>query len=188
MTTDFVHLRVHSEFSLVDGLVRIKGLVKKVAELGMPAVALTDQTNFYGLIKFYKAAIGAGIKPIYGSDFLLVDDDDTQVSAICLLAQNDKGYRNLTELISRAYQHGQHLGRAYIKRSWLPEYAEGVIVLSGGRDGDVGQALLSASQNRRRSAASSALPLNRACPTSPSRPPESTITPSAYSGNQERLM
>jgi DNA polymerase III subunit alpha len=144
MTTSFVHLRLHSEFSLIDGLVRIKPLVKRVAELGMPAVALTDHTNFYALIKFYKAAIGAGVKPIYGSDFLVMDDnDETQVSKLCLLAQNDKGYRNLTELISKAYQEGQHVGKAYIKRSWLPEYAEGLIALSGGKQGDVGQALLS---------------------------------------------
>ena len=110
----------------------------------MPAVALTDQTNFYALIKFYKACIGAGVKPIYGSDFLLMEDeDDAFVSKICLLAQNDKGYRNLTELISRAYQHGQHLGAAYIKRSWLVEASEGLIALSAAREGDVGMALVS---------------------------------------------
>ncbi|MGK0500726.1 MAG: DNA polymerase-3 subunit alpha [Oceanicoccus sp.] len=144
MSTDFVHLRLHSEFSLVDGLVRIKPLVKRVAELGMPAVALTDHNNFYALIKFYKAAIAAGVKPIFGSDFNVMDDDDeTHVSKLCLLAQNDKGYRNLTELISRAFQHGQHLGEPYIRRSWLAEYADGLIALSGGRDGDIGQALLS---------------------------------------------
>ena len=137
MSASFVHLRLHSEFSLIDGLVRIKPLVKQVAELGMPAVALTDHTNFYALIKFYKAAIGAGIKPIYGSDFHLVDDnDETQISSLCLLAQNNQGYRNLTELISRAYQQGQRLGVPYIKRSWLAEYADGLIALSGGRKGE----------------------------------------------------
>ena len=140
----FVHLRLHSEFSLVDGLVRIKPLVKKVAELGMPAVALTDQCNFFAQIKFYKAAIGAGLKPLYGSDVLLMEDgDDSQVSKLCLLAQTDKGYRNLTELMSRAYQKGQHLGVAYVKRSWLAEYSEGLIALSGGREGEIGQALVS---------------------------------------------
>ena len=142
--TGFVHLRLHSEYSLIDGLVRMKPLVKSVADMNMPAVALTDQTNFYALIKFYKACIGAGIKPIFGSDFLLMEDgDDTQISKICLLAQNDKGYRNLTELISRAYQHGQHLGTAYIKRSWLVEASQGLIALSAGREGDVGMALVS---------------------------------------------
>ena len=149
--TGFVHLRLHSEYSLIDGLVRMKPLVKSVANMNMPAVALTDQTNFYALIKFYKACIGAGIKPIFGSDFLLMEDnDDTQVSKICLLAQNDTGYRNLTELISRAYQHGQHLGVAYIKRSWLAEASTGLIALSGGREGDVGVSLVSGKKDQAR--------------------------------------
>jgi DNA polymerase-3 subunit alpha len=151
MTPSFVHLRLHSEFSLVDGLVRIKPLVKAVADMGMPAVALTDFTNFYALIKFYKAAIGQGIKPIFGSDFHVMDDDDDgHVSNLCLLAQTDKGYRNLTELISLAYQKGQYLGRPYIKRSWLADYAEGLIALSGGRQGEVGQALLSSNKAQAR--------------------------------------
>ncbi len=144
MTNSFVHLRLHSEFSLIDGLVRIKGLVKAVAAQGMPAVALTDHCNFFAQIKFYKAAIAAGVKPIYGSDFLVMDDDDDSVvSKMCLLAQTDKGYRNLTELISKAYQEGQHLGLVTIKRSWITDYAEGLIALSGGKEGEVGLALLS---------------------------------------------
>ncbi len=144
MSPSFVHLRLHSEFSLIDGLVRIKPLVKAAAASGMPAVALTDHSNFYALIKFYKAAIGAGIKPIFGSDFHVMDDnDESQVSKLCLLAQNDQGYRNLTLLISKAYQDGQHLGIPYLKRSWLAQYAEGLIALSGGRQGEVGQALVS---------------------------------------------
>ena len=144
MQHSFVHLRLHSEFSLVDGLVRIKPLVQKVADAGMPAVALTDHCNFYALIKFYKAAMAAGIKPILGCDFHVVDDtDETSVSHLTLLAQNSKGYRNLTELISRAYQDGQYLGRPYIKQSWLTEYTEGVIALGGGRQGDVGMLLVS---------------------------------------------
>ena len=75
MVANFVHLRLHTEFSLADSLVRIKPLVKRVAELNMPACAITDQTNFYGLIKFYKAAQGTGIKPIAGSDFLIAPQD-----------------------------------------------------------------------------------------------------------------
>jgi DNA polymerase-3 subunit alpha len=115
----------------------------------MPAVALTDHCNFYGQIKFYKAAIAAGVKPIYGSDFLVMaDDDHTQVSALTLLAQTDKGYRNLTELISRAFQEGQYLGEPYIKRSWLAEYAEGLIAISGGKAGEIGQALLSSKKEQ----------------------------------------
>jgi DNA polymerase-3 subunit alpha len=143
MSEQFVHLRVHSEFSLVDSLIRVKQLCERVARLEMPAVALTDLSNFFGLIKFYKAAISAGIKPIFGADFLVRDDDDEeQVSIICLLAQNECGYRNLIELISKGWQHGQYHGMAYVRRSWIAEHAEGVIALSGGREGDVGHALV----------------------------------------------
>lgn len=144
MTTPFVHLRLHSEFSLVDGLLRIKPLVKAVANMGMPAVALTDHCNFYALIKFHKAAQAAGVKPIYGSDFqVMADEDETQISTLCLLAQTNKGYQNLTELISMAYQKGQYLGEPYIKYSWLAQFSEGLIALSGGKVGEVGRALLS---------------------------------------------
>lgn len=143
MNESFVHLRLHSEFSLVDGLVRIKPLVNRVAELGMPAVALTDHCNFFGQIKFYKAAVAAGIKPLYGADFLLMEEgDDGQVSRLCLLAQNNQGYRHLTQLISRAYQEGQYLGEPYIRRAWIEELSAGLIMLSAGREGDVGRALL----------------------------------------------
>ncbi len=147
MTASFVHLRLHSEFSLIDGLVRIKPLMKEVRKLGMPAIALTDHSNFYGLIKFHKAALGAGIKPIFGCDFhIMNDDDESHISTLCLLVKSNKGYRNLTELISKAFQHGQYLGVPYVKRSWLSEYAEGLIALSGAKEGEVGQALLSSTQ------------------------------------------
>ncbi len=140
----FVHLRVHSEYSLVDGLVRVKALCKEAAAMGMPAVALTDLCNFYALIKFQKAAQGAGLKPIYGSDLLVRDDDDPDhISTLCLLVQNEQGYHNLTELISRAYLEGQWQGKAYVYRSWVEQASEGLILLSGGREGDVGQLLVS---------------------------------------------
>ena len=144
LNESFVHLRVHSEYSLVDGLVRVKDLCKHTAALGMPAVALTDLCNFYALIKFQKAAQGAGIKPIYGSDLLLREDDDPeQISTLCLLVQNETGYHNLTDLISRAYLEGQWQGKAYVYRSWVEQQSEGLIALSAGRDGDVGQLLVS---------------------------------------------
>ncbi len=140
---NFVHLRLHTEFSLADSLVRVKSLVKRVAELNMPACAITDQTNFYGLIKFYKAAQGAGVKPIAGSDFLITpDDSEGKPTLITLLAMNDKGYKNIIELISRAWRQGQQQGIAYVQREWISEHSEGVIALSGGKSGDVGMALL----------------------------------------------
>ncbi|WP_372878297.1 DNA polymerase III subunit alpha [Spongiibacter marinus] len=139
----FVHLRVHSEYSLVDGLVRVKDLCKHTAAMGMPAVALTDICNFYALIKFQKAAQGNGIKPIYGSDLWVRDDSDPeQISTLCLLVQNETGYRNLTELISRAYLEGQWQGKPYVYRSWIEQANDGLIALSAGRDGDVGQLLV----------------------------------------------
>jgi DNA polymerase III subunit alpha len=143
MTANFVHLRLHTEFSLADSLVRIKPLVSRVAELGMPACAITDQCNFYGLIKFYKAAQGAGIKPIAGSDFLVANSDsEGKPTLLTLLAMNDIGYRNIIQLISRAWQHGQQQGIAYVQRDWIVECSEGVIALSGGKFGDIGMSLL----------------------------------------------
>src|SRR5690606_25162474 len=143
MVANFVHLRLHTEFSLADSLVRIKPLVKRVAELNMPACAITDQTNFYGLIKFYKAAQAAGIKPIVGSDFWLASSDvDGKPTLFTLLAADNTGYKNIIELISRAWQHGQYQGAAYVQREWVSELSEGVIALSGGKFGDIGMSLL----------------------------------------------
>lgn len=141
MSTSFVHLRVHSEFSLIDGLVRVGPLMKSVASADMPAVAITDRNNFFGLIKAYKAAEREGVKLIVGADFELLEADDRR-SQITFLAQNHTGYRNLTVLISRAYQEGQILGRPLLRRDWIESLSEGLLVLSGGRKGDVGQHLL----------------------------------------------
>jgi DNA polymerase-3 subunit alpha len=141
--TEFVHLRLHTEYSLVDGLVRVKPLVQRVAAMGMPAVAVTDVCNFYGLVKMYRAAFSAGVQPIFGADLRVLDADDPDKAwPLCLLAMNLQGYRNLTLLISRAYTEGQHLGMPYVHKSWLADCAEGVIALSAGAAGEVGQALL----------------------------------------------
>src|SRR5690554_4758494 len=105
MSTPFVHLRLHTDYSLVDGVVQIKPLIKRLTELQMPACGISDECNFYGLIKFYKAAQAAGIKPICGSDFVLAGDGlDGATTRFSLFAMNDTGYRNITRLISRAYQ------------------------------------------------------------------------------------
>ncbi|WP_110619022.1 DNA polymerase III subunit alpha [Thioalkalivibrio sp. ALE21] len=133
----FVHLRLHSEYSLIDGLVRLKPLVQSVAAAGMPAVAVTDHCNLFGLVKFYKAAIGAGVQPIVGADVLVRDARaDATPARMTLLAQNDAGYRNLTRLISRAWQEGQEKGVPRIDCAWLDGgAAEGLIALSGTIDG-----------------------------------------------------
>ena len=147
MSNEFVHLRLHSEYSLVDGLVRIKPLAKKVAEIGMPAVALTDFNNFFGLVKFYKAAQAVGVKPILGADLLVLDEDgEGNPTQLVLLIADEQGYKNLTRLISKAYQAGQRQGIPHIRRSWLAEFSAGLIALSGGCHGEIGMALVSGRQ------------------------------------------
>ena len=143
MPKQFVHLRLHTEFSLIDSTVRIKPLIAKIVENDMAAVAMTDQCNFYGLIKFYTAAQSAGIKPIIGADFWIKDglNEDKPVS-VSLLAMNHQGYRNIILLISRAFQEGQYHGVPYLQREWLQACSAGIIVLSGGRTGDIGVSLL----------------------------------------------
>ena len=139
----FVHLRLHTEYSLVDSTVRIKQLMPEVEEAGMPAVAMTDQNNLFGMVKFYRAARAQGLKPIFGVDVLLEDEEDEEkLYHMILLCQNNTGYHNVTKLISRAYMEGQKLGIPRVQRSWVEETCEGVIALSGGKDGDIGQALL----------------------------------------------
>jgi DNA polymerase-3 subunit alpha len=140
MSAGFVHLRLHSEYSLVDGLVRVDELVDSVAALGMPAVALTDFGNLFGLIKFYESAAKAGVKPVAGAD-VLVDEGGTPYPLTLLIADHE-GYRNLLRLVSRGWLEGQQLGRPVLAREWVEAAAEGLIALSGGRDGAIGQALL----------------------------------------------
>ncbi|GLS82711.1 DNA polymerase III subunit alpha [Paraferrimonas haliotis] len=144
----FVHLRVHSDFSMVDGLAKVKPLVAAVKELGMPALALTDQTNLCGLVKFYEGCHAAGIKPILGADFYLLSDEiGDEVCRLTVLAMNNTGYQNLTLLISEAYQRGHVEGRPCIDKQWLAKYNSGLILLSGAKDGDLGQALLKGNQS-----------------------------------------
>ncbi|MFM9269331.1 DNA polymerase III subunit alpha [Halomonas elongata] len=144
MTTPFVHLRVHSEFSLVDGLIRLKPLIKAAVEQGTPALALTDEANLFALVKYYTGAQGAGLKPLIGSDLWLANPhDEEHPYRLTLLAMDATGYRNLTELISRGWVEGQRQGRALLERSWVMAQSEGLIALSGGREGDIGRHLLS---------------------------------------------
>ena len=144
MSFSFVHLRVHSEYSLVDGLVKVKPLIKSVVDNGMPAVAVTDQNNMCSLVKFYRGAMSAGIKPISGVDlWVLGGEDDSQLTRMTLLSMNKDGYRNLTELISRGCTEGQRNGLVTSRREWIAEASEGVIALSGAKEGEIGLALLS---------------------------------------------
>jgi DNA polymerase III subunit alpha len=143
----FIHLRCHSEYSVVDGTVRIDDYVEHAGKDRMPALALTDLANLFGAVKFYKAARGKGIKPLIGCDIWLENDTSRdQPYRAMLLCQTHAGYLRLCELLSRAFLHNQYRGRAEIKRSWFAEAegTEGLIMLSGAMMGDVGQALLQA--------------------------------------------
>jgi DNA polymerase-3 subunit alpha len=140
----FVHLRVHTEYSLIDGIVRVGPLIQSVAASGMCAVAVTDFCNLFAAIKIFQEAVSKGIKPIIGVDLSCVLEKDygDQEISITLLCQNEVGYRNLTRLVSKAYIEGQNQGRPRIFFEWLKTHNEGLIVLSGGRKGDIGRALL----------------------------------------------
>ncbi len=137
----FVHLHCHTDYSIVDGLIPIKTLIKSVHDKRMPACAITDQGNLFALVKFYQAAQSAGIKPIIGVDLRL--KNDSQISRLVLLCQNDIGYRNLTRLVSRTYTQGQTLGKPYLLKEWLTSHnTQGLIALSGGQEGELGPSLL----------------------------------------------
>ncbi len=138
----FVHLRCHSEYSIVDGIVRIDDYVKHAVDDQMPALALTDLSNLFGAIKFYKAARSKGVKPIIGCDIWLENTSNRdQPSRALLLCQSHAGYLLLCQLISRAYLSNQYRGRAEFKREWFSECGtEGLLMLSGALAGDVGQA------------------------------------------------
>jgi len=148
MTRRFVHLHLHSEYSLVDSLIRIKPLVKQVAASGMPAVAMTDQSNLFAMVKFYRAALSAGIKPIIGVEVWISNDTGSdRPYRMVLLCKDRTGYLNLSQLVSRSYLEGQHRGIPMIERDWFKGHSDGLIALSGGREGDVGMLLLAGKVN-----------------------------------------
>ena len=134
----FVHLSLHTEFSVVDGLVRIEALTECAKKMGFPAVAVTDLGNLFGMLKFYKACRIAGVKPIVGLELEMREQERSY--RLIVLAANQTGYQNLLKLVSRSYIRSQDRG-TYLKE-WLEELNEGLILLSGGRGGDVGVWLL----------------------------------------------
>jgi len=138
----FVHLRLHTEYSLVDGIVRVPDLMTAVAAAGMPAVALTDQSNLFAMVKFYKEALAAGVKPLIGVDIWIREAGErTPPSRAVFLCQNLIGYRHLTQLVTRSFLEGQQRGNPMLDRAWLQsDVLRGLIVLSGGAEGDIGQA------------------------------------------------
>ncbi|MBY4594455.1 DNA polymerase III subunit alpha [Ottowia caeni] len=140
----FVHLRLHTEFSVIDGTNRVDDVVKAAASDGQPALAITDFGNLFGAIKFYKAARSAGVKPIIGTEVLLegAGADKGVLSRVLLLAQSHQGYLNLSELLARAWTQGMVKSQAVVTWDWLRELADGLLALSGAQAGPVGQALM----------------------------------------------
>ncbi|MDB5903844.1 MAG: dnaE, partial [Betaproteobacteria bacterium] len=140
----FVHLRLHSEYSVVDGIVRLDEAIDAAVNDRMPALALTDLGNMFGLVKFYKDSRARGVKPIAGCDVWISNDTDRDKPfRLLLLCQNRTGYLAICELLTRAYRGNRHRGRAELSKSWFAELGtEGLIALSGAHHGDVGQALL----------------------------------------------
>jgi DNA polymerase-3 subunit alpha len=146
-TPAFVHLRLHSEYSISDGIVRIDEAVERAAADGMPALAITDLANLFGMVKFYKSARAAGVKPVIGCDLWVTNESERDKPyRVLLLVQSQKGYLRLSELLTRAWLENQYRGRAELKKSWLAEGSEGLIAISGAMQGDVGVALLQGNQ------------------------------------------
>jgi DNA polymerase-3 subunit alpha len=146
----FVHLRLHTEFSVVDGTNRIDDIVQAAVADGQPALAITDLSNLFGAIKFYKRARAKGTKPLIGAEIFLegMGGDMTALSRIVLLVQNKQGYLNLSELIARGYTQNIVKNQATIKFEWLKELNEGLIALSGAQAGPIGQALVQGDASR----------------------------------------
>ena len=146
----FVHLRLHSEFSVVDGTNRIDDAVQVAADDKQPALALTDLNNLFGTIKFYKQARSIGVKPLLGAEIYLesLTQDVNHLSKMILLVQSQQGYLNLCELLSRGWTQNVHKAVGVIKLAWLQELSQGLIALSGAQSGPVGQALVQGDLSR----------------------------------------
>ncbi len=143
MSNPFVHLHLRTEYSIVDSVVRVKPLMAAVAGSGSPAVAMTDQCNLFAMIKFYRAALAQGLKPIIGAEICLQHLPDRDPAMLTILCKNLAGYRSLSRLLTRAYQNEQLGGLPVIQRAWLDEEElSGLLALSAGREGAIGCELL----------------------------------------------
>ena len=150
----FIHLRLHTEYSVADGLVRVADAVQRARDIAMPALGISDLSNTFGWVKFYRAARGAGIKPIFGCDVWVSNAGDrNRPSRLLLLVQHREGYRRLCELLTRAYQENHYRGRAEIDPLWLEAGTEGLLALSGGDGSNVAQAILDGKHDVARAAA-----------------------------------
>ncbi|WP_286911433.1 DNA polymerase III subunit alpha [Idiomarina sp. UBA4520] len=140
---NFIHLRIHSDFSMVDGLAKVGPICEAVADAGMPALAMTDQMNFCGLVRYYGTAHKLGLKPIIGCDLWVQHSyPEGEIFRLTALAMDNEGYQQITQLMSKAYLRGHIADKPVIDKDWLKEHNQGVILLSGAREGDIGHALL----------------------------------------------
>lgn len=139
----FVHLGIHTEFSITESIVRIPDLVKAAVAEEMPALAITDLSNLHAAVKFYGACLGKGIKPIMGSVIRLNDAEHRAT----LLAMSNTGWRNLTEIVSRGFIEGQQLSVPCVQKEWVLEQAEDLIILLG-QHSDVGKMLCSSNPQK----------------------------------------
>ena len=146
----FVHLRLHTEFSVIDGTTRIDEVVKAAAADDQPALAISDLSNLFGAIKFYKEGRKRGVKPLMGAEVWLegLGKELGQLSRVLLLVQNKQGYLNLSELLARAWTQNANKTQASVTLAWLTELNTGLICLSGAQAGPVGQALLQGDEAR----------------------------------------
>ncbi|MDD3016835.1 MAG: DNA polymerase III subunit alpha [Comamonas sp.] len=140
----FVHLRLHSEFSVVDGTCRIDDVLKAAAADGQPALAITDLNNLFGGLKFYKSARSKGVKPLLGAELVMAGEGSAPPSRVLVLVQSQQGYHNLSEILARAWTENaaKNQAQAQVDWAWLQELGEGLVLLSGANAGPVGQALL----------------------------------------------
>ena len=143
----FTHLHVHTEYSLLDGSTRIKELPKRVKELGMDSIAITDHGNMFGAIQFYKACMDEGVKPIMGCEVyvsstdLNVKDKTSKRYHLILLAENNKGYENLMKIVSKGWVDGFYY-KPRVDKNVLKKYSEGIIALSACLQGEVQRKIL----------------------------------------------
>ena len=134
----FVHLHLHTDYSLADGCIKVKPLIERVREARMPAVAITDLSNVFALVKFYRAAVNAGIKPIIGSEvFIRNTEESQQPDRMVLLCRDKQGYENLCDLLSKGFLEGQASGTPQLNRDWFEGRTDGLIALSGGTASDI---------------------------------------------------
>ena len=141
MRPAFVHLHLHTEYSIADSVIRIKDLVQTAQQMNMPAIAMTDLTNVFGMVKLYRQAMAAGVKPIIGAEIRVAQEADGQHWPLLLLCMSNQGYKNLSALISRAYMEGQGRDGPVVQFDWLKQYSGDLIVLSCGQAGELGEAL-----------------------------------------------